>query len=248
MNPDDVRKWRLKTFSELVGAANRRRVQRLQKALLQGTLPSPLLIVGVYGFGKTSLVRLLLKSLNCRNRDPATADPCHVCTQCVCSGKYYFGHGDPYRRFEYDCASLDRAALIEELSEQYFEKDTVMFLDEFHRIQGKGGHELFLKFVEDYDGIFIAAVMEDRLEEIPPPLRERCGIVQLLQPEASEIADSLALKCAEWKISCEEAAIGYMVEQSGQSFRICHRILAAALEDGGMLTRQLVDEVLCLDR
>jgi hypothetical protein len=52
-------------------------------------------------------------------------------------------------------------------------------MDELHHLHEKLSQEPMLKFVEDFDGLLIAAIMEDRLGEVIPPLRERFEVIQV---------------------------------------------------------------------
>lgn len=247
MTPDDIRHWRQTRFADFSGARNRRRIRRVQRTLLQGRLPSPLLLLGVYGYGKTSLARLMIKSLNCKNRNPKTADPCNTCSQCQFSGLYYNGYGYPYRRLEYDCTIPSRTEWIAELGQLIFEPETVMFLDEFHHIGDTLGQEPLLKFVEDYKGLFVAAIMEDRPEEVMPPLRERFEIIHLTAPTTDEMVEFFESKAPEWEIQATDDVLRFMVENTGKSFRISLKILAEAAEGDGILTIEMIRDILGMD-
>lgn len=210
MEPNDIKNWRPTKFSDFVGTKNQRRIGRLQSALRQGRTPSPLLLVGVYGYGKTSLARLVQKSLCCTARDPQTADPCHRCTQCQQFGHFYHGYGYPYRRFECDCTTLARSELIEVLDEHRFDKDVSIFLDELHCLHEKFSQQPLLKFVEDFPGLFMAAIMEDRLPELIPPLQERLEILRLVPPTAEEMVRDFQGKMDQWNITGTEELVNFM--------------------------------------
>ena len=79
-----ARKWRPRTFHELVGQAH---VQRaLVNALDQGRLHHAYLFTGTRGVGKTTLARILAKYLNCtangRGDEGITSTPCGQCDSC----------------------------------------------------------------------------------------------------------------------------------------------------------------------
>ena len=99
MDGDKIRKWRPTKFADVIGKQNQNRIHRFQQQLLKGRLPDPVLITGIYGYAKTSLARLFLKSMDCRSRDPVTADPCDQCVDCQCFGKFY--HGYPALKISY---------------------------------------------------------------------------------------------------------------------------------------------------
>ena len=201
MNAETIRSWRPSRFADVVGEKNRRTIRRLQRQVLEGNLASPMLLVSPYGFGKTSLVRLLLLALNCRQRDPTTADPCLNCDQCQCSGPRYNGFGHPFRRVEVDCTHLDRPELVELCREFLHDRDVALFLDELHHLEAVRSQEALLKFVEDFPGRFIGSVMQDRLGEVIPPLRERVQMAWLEPPAEEEMVEFFLGKCSgEWQL------------------------------------------------
>ncbi|MCB0385599.1 MAG: AAA family ATPase, partial [Bdellovibrionales bacterium] len=73
-----ARKWRPKTFSELVGQSHVS--QTLLNALRNNRLHHALLFTGPRGTGKTSSARILAKSLRCPNGVDFV--PCHECRDC----------------------------------------------------------------------------------------------------------------------------------------------------------------------
>jgi DNA polymerase-3 subunit gamma/tau len=74
-----ARKWRPKTFAELSGQEHV--VRALSNALEQGRLHHAYLLTGTRGVGKTTIARILAKSLNCVRG--VTAAPCGVCAACI---------------------------------------------------------------------------------------------------------------------------------------------------------------------
>ena len=172
MSPEEIRRWRPARFAHFIGSRNRPAIERLQREVLRGCIPSPLLFVAPFGFGKTSLARLLMLALNCQRRDLVTGDPCGDCEQCRHQrSRHYNGYGSPFRRFEIDCTQFGRKDVLELTAEHWFDHDVVLFLDEIHHLHEKNSQEALLKFVEDFRGLIIAAVMADRYVELIPPLR-----------------------------------------------------------------------------
>ena len=79
-----ARKYRPRSFDTLVGQEHV--VRALTHALEQQRLHHAYLFTGTRGVGKTTLSRILAKSLNCRGADGnggITAQPCGVCDACV---------------------------------------------------------------------------------------------------------------------------------------------------------------------
>ena len=74
-----ARKYRPKTFAELVGQSHV--VTALSNALTTQRLHHAYLFTGTRGVGKTTVSRILAKSLNCEKG--ITCDPCGVCDACT---------------------------------------------------------------------------------------------------------------------------------------------------------------------
>jgi len=72
-------KWRPKNFDEVIGQEHI--VSTLKNSLVKNRLAHAYLFCGPRGVGKTSLARILAKSLNCKNGPTLT--PCQVCPACV---------------------------------------------------------------------------------------------------------------------------------------------------------------------
>ncbi|MEG0787125.1 MAG: DNA polymerase III subunit gamma/tau, partial [Comamonas sp.] len=86
-----ARKYRPRNFAEMVGQEHV--VQALGNALTQQRLHHAYLFTGTRGVGKTTVSRILAKSLNCTGADGQggiTATPCGVCPACteIDSGRF----------------------------------------------------------------------------------------------------------------------------------------------------------------
>ena len=73
-----ARKWRPRNFLELTGQEHV--VRALTNALEQNRLHHAYLLTGTRGVGKTTIARILAKSLNCEKG--VTAVPCGTCAAC----------------------------------------------------------------------------------------------------------------------------------------------------------------------
>lgn len=79
MSLPTARKWRPQTFDEVVGQDET--VKALKSAISTGRIGQAYLLSGPRGVGKTTLSRIIAKSLNCVNGP--TPNPCGVCENCV---------------------------------------------------------------------------------------------------------------------------------------------------------------------
>ncbi len=80
-----ARKWRPKTFADLVGQEHV--VKALRNALDEGRLHHAYLLTGTRGVGKTTIARILAKSLNCENA--VHGEPCGQCESCTIQSLYH---------------------------------------------------------------------------------------------------------------------------------------------------------------
>ncbi|MBQ2607320.1 MAG: DNA polymerase III subunit gamma/tau, partial [Oscillospiraceae bacterium] len=73
------RKWRPKTFSDVVGQEHITTTLRRQVA--EGRLSHAYLFTGTRGTGKTTCAKILAKAVNCEH--PVNGDPCNCCPACL---------------------------------------------------------------------------------------------------------------------------------------------------------------------
>ena len=100
---DSVKHWRPSTFSEIIGARNRRTVQRLQRAAIKRQ-PLAGILLGQYGSAKTSLAQLLMKSYVCQRPGAETGNPCGTCPHCRSVRSDYNGESHTFQHWEIDCS------------------------------------------------------------------------------------------------------------------------------------------------
>ena len=80
------RKYRPKTFSEVVGQSHI--TDTLQRQVADGTVGHAYLFTGTRGTGKTACARILAKAINCL--DPQDGAPCNQCEACRCGERPAF--------------------------------------------------------------------------------------------------------------------------------------------------------------
>ena len=73
-------KWRPRLFSEVIGQEHI--TDTLTYALSSGRIAPAYLFTGIRGTGKTTLARIMVKSLNCTNRKE-DGEPCNECNSCL---------------------------------------------------------------------------------------------------------------------------------------------------------------------
>ncbi|ENT0203150.1 DNA polymerase III subunit gamma/tau, partial [Neisseria gonorrhoeae] len=182
-----ARKWRPKTFSDLVGQEHV--VKALQNALDEGRLHHAYLLTGTRGVGKTTIARILAKSLNCENAQHG--EPCGVCQSCtqIDAGRYV-------DLLEIDAASNTGIDNIREVLEnaQYAPtagKYKVYIIDEVHMLSKSAFNAMLKTLEEPPEHVkFILATTDPH--KVPVTVLSRCLQFVLRNMTAQQVADHLA--------------------------------------------------------
>ena len=73
------RKWRPKTFADVVGQEHI--TETLQRQVVEGRLSHAYLFTGTRGTGKTTCAKILARAVNCEH--PENGNPCNRCPSCL---------------------------------------------------------------------------------------------------------------------------------------------------------------------
>ncbi len=168
-----ARKWRPRTLDEVVGQPHVART--LKNAISSGRLAHAYVFAGVRGTGKTSVARILAKSLNCE-KGPA-ANPCNECVSCseIMAGR-------SLDVMELDAASRTGVDNIRELQEVVSyapvrDRCKVLIIDEAHMLS-KPAFNALLKTLEEPPPrvVFILATTE--IQKLLPTILSRCQVFE----------------------------------------------------------------------
>lgn len=248
---NEIKFWRPQTWSDFIGTQNSGCIERLQRSVATHTPPPPLLLVGPYGCAKTALARHIIKA-HCCPHVTENGNPCNApgCEACIRQGPDYNGEGDVYEHYEFDCTRFTaKADVVERLRYVLSAHRPAVFWDEFGALNANA-MKLLLTAVNDFSGIFIAAMTDEDLAKrtIPPPLFDRLRKVYLTIPTSGELVDFFITKAAGWGVAVDEATVRLMVNASQRSFRTCLDILQAARENTPpILDRDTLEEFLTID-
>lgn len=217
-------KWRPKSFDTLVGQDST--VQTLSNALNQNRLHHAYLFNGTRGVGKTTIARILAKSLNCEKG--VSSSPCQQCSACldIDAGRYI-------DLIEIDAASSRGIDNIRELIEnaQYAPSSgrfKVYIVDEVHMLT-KEAFNALLKTLEEPPGHvkFILATTEPK--KIPITVLSRCLQFNLKQMTVDNIVAYLKTVLNEEEINYEENALLIIAKAAKGSMRDGLSILDQAI-------------------
>jgi DNA polymerase-3 subunit gamma/tau len=166
-----ARKWRPKTFDEVVGQATVTRT--LKNALASGRVGHAFLLSGARGVGKTTTARILAKALNCSKGEGPTPEPCGECSSCV-----EIAAGTSLDVQEIDGATHNGVEQVRELRESARynparDRFKVWIIDEVHMLS-TGAFNALLKTLEEPPPRvkFIFATTE--YHKIPDTILSRC--------------------------------------------------------------------------
>jgi len=224
-----ARKYRPKTFTEMVGQEHV--VQALTNALTTQRLHHAYLFTGTRGVGKTTVSRILAKSLNCQGADGQggiTATPCGVCQACT--------DIDADRFIDYtelDAASNRGIDDVQTLLEQAAYKPVqgrfkVFMIDEVHMLTGPAFNSM-LKTLEEPPEYMKFVLATTDPQKVPVTVLSRC-LQFNLRPMAPEIVLS---------------HLGYVLQQESieaepQALRLIARAARGSMRDALSLTDQAI--------
>ncbi|MGI5911951.1 MAG: DNA polymerase III subunit gamma/tau [Syntrophomonadaceae bacterium] len=180
------RAWRPQRFEEVVG--QEKTVTALRNAIKGAHLSHAYLFSGPRGTGKTSIAKIVAKSLNCEN--PNGGEPCNCCTSCL-----DINNGNFMDVIEIDAASNRGIDEIRDLREKVRVlpaqgKIKVYIIDEVHMLTTEAFNALLKTLEEPPDSVvFILATTE--LQKIPSTIRSRCQSYNFRRLTESEIMERL---------------------------------------------------------
>ncbi|SSY81139.1 DNA polymerase III subunit gamma/tau [Alysiella crassa] len=240
-----ARKWRPKTFADLVGQQHV--VKALQNALDKGRLHHAYLLTGTRGVGKTTIARILAKSLNCET--PNHGEPCGVCQSCrdIDAGRFV-------DLLEIDAASNTGIDNIREVLEnaQYAPtvgKYKVYIIDEVHMLSKSAFNAMLKTLEEPPEHVkFILATTDPH--KVPITVLSRCLQFVLRNMTAQQVAEHLAHVLKTEQIVYEPAALALLGRAAQGSMRDALSLLdqAIAMGSGSVQERDVRDMIGAVDK
>ena len=214
-----ARKYRPRSFDTLVGQEHV--VRALTHALEQQRLHHAYLFTGTRGVGKTTLSRILAKSLNCQGPDGnggITAQPCGVCDACVAidAGRFV-------DYIEMDAASNRGVDEMAQLLEQavYAPSNArfkVYMIDEVHMLTNHAFNSMLKTLEEPPEHVkFILATTDP--QKIPVTVLSRCLQFNLKQMPPGHIISHLDNILGQEKIEFEAPALRLLAQGAHGSMR-----------------------------
>ena len=208
------RRHRPQSFAEVVGQEHV--VRTLSNAIERDRVHHAYLFVGSRGTGKTSMAKILARSLNCVNGP--TLEPCGVCESCVS-----IAAGSSMDVIEMDAASNRSVDDIRELRERVGYAPAgghwkVYILDEAHMLTREAWNA-FLKTLEEPppNTVFVLATTEPH--KVMPTIVDRCQRFDFARPSPEEIAEVVDRAARAESIELGDGAVGSIARAANGSFR-----------------------------
>ena len=222
-----ARKWRPRNFSTLVGQEHV--VRALTHALSEQRLHHAYLFTGTRGVGKTTIARILAKSLNCETG--ITATPCGTCSACqeIDSGRFV-------DLLEVDAATNTRVDEMRQLLENAVYAPTrgrfkVYVIDEVHMLSNSAFNAMLKTLEEPPDHVkFILATTDP--QKIPVTVLSRCLQFNLKQMPAVAITGHLGHILQAEGIPFEAPALALVARSAAGSMRDALSLLDQAIAHG----------------
>jgi DNA polymerase-3 subunit gamma/tau len=223
-----ARKWRPRTFDQLVGQDHVRRA--LTNALDSGRIHHAFLFTGTRGVGKTTIARIFAKSLNCETGVSST--PCGQCSACV-----DIDAGRFVDLLEVDAASRTKVDDTRELLDnvQYAPargRYKVYLIDEVHMLSTHSFNALLKTLEEPPPHVkFLLATTDP--QKLPVTVLSRCLQFHLRRLPLPLIYDRLAMIAEAEQVEFEPAALRAVARGAEGSMRDALSLLDQVLAFGG---------------
>ncbi|SFJ88261.1 DNA polymerase III subunit gamma/tau [Methylophaga sulfidovorans] len=235
-----ARKWRPKTFEQVVGQ------QHVLRALINGLdqnrLHHAFLFSGTRGVGKTTLARIFAKSLNCEQG--VSSQPCGECQSCVevDSGRFV-------DLIEVDAASRTKVDDTRELLDnvQYAPsrgRYKVYLIDEVHMLSTSSFNALLKTLEEPPPHVkFLFATTDP--QKLPVTILSRCLQFNLRRLDLTQISEHLSYILGEEQLAFEQTALIQLARAADGSMRDALSLLDQAIAFGaGNVTSDVVFQML----
>ena len=208
------RKYRPQVFAEVVG--QEAVVRTLSNAITTGQVRQAYLFAGPRGTGKTSLARILAKSINCEHGPTPTPD--NTCHSCVA-----ISNGTSLDVIEMDAASQRGIDDIREIRDRVVlqpveGRSKVYILDEAHQLTDAAWNAL-LKLIEEPPPHLLFIFCTTELQKVLPTVRSRCQTFVFARPRLPDLIKVLRRVADGEGMDVPDAALALIARAARGSFR-----------------------------
>ena len=181
------RKWRPKTFADVIGQAHI--TETLRRQVAEGRTSHAYLFTGTRGTGKTTCAKILAKAVNCES--PAEGDPCGKCPSCL-----GLDSGSFLDVLELDAASNNGVDQVRALRDEAVYspanvKKRVYIVDEVHMLSTAAFNAL-LKILEEPPEHLMFILATTELHKVPATILSRCQRFSFRRIQPEDVARRLS--------------------------------------------------------
>ncbi len=189
------RKWRPRTFDEVVGQSHI--TETLKRQVAAGRPSHAYLFTGTRGTGKTTCAKILARAVNCE--DPRNGNPCNQCPACL-----GIENGSILDVLELDAASNNGVDQVRALRDEAVYtpaavKKRVYIVDEVHMLSTPAFNAL-LKILEEPPEHLMFILATTELHKVPATIKSRCQQFAFKRILPGEIAQRLSFVAGQENI------------------------------------------------
>ncbi|XBC41169.1 MAG: DNA polymerase III subunit gamma/tau [Buchnera aphidicola (Nurudea yanoniella)] len=233
-------KWRPQEFNSVIG--QKYIISAICNGLKLKRIHHTWLFHGIRGTGKTTIARLLAKSLSCEQK--ITQNPCRKCSNCkeIEKGKFI-------DLFEVDAASHTKVEDMKELLENVYYlpikgRFKIYLIDEVHMLS-KNSFNALLKIIEEPPNHIKFILATTNLEKVPKTILSRCLNFQLRPISFTKIIKKIEHILSQEHIFFEYEAIKLLSIESEGSLRDTLNLIEQAISIGnGKILTKIVQNML----
>ena len=220
---------RPQTLEQVVGQDDIK--NQLTGVIQSGNIPNAFLLTGPRGTGKTTIARIIARTLNC---EKGGSEPCGECQSCK-----DILNGTSYDVIEMDAASNNKVedvrSIIEKAQYAPMSKYKVFILDEVHMFSS-GAWNALLKLIEEppVGVVFILCTTEEH--KVPATIISRCRKFYFQKIDLNVISDYLANVCESYGKAYDEDALKLIAQASEGCMRDALSIMESFFDNDSLVT------------
>ena len=235
------RKWRPKTFADVVGQEHI--TETLQRQVAEGRLSHAYLFTGTRGTGKTTCAKILARAVNCEH--PENGNPCNRCPSCL-----GIESGRLLDVVELDAASNNGVDSVRALRDEAIYspaqvKKRVYIVDEVHMLSTPAFNAL-LKILEEPPEHLMFILATTELHKVPATILSRCQRFSFRRIQPKDIVGRLNYIAGQENIDLKEDAAALLARLSDGALRDALSLLDQCAAAGGAIDANAVLDALGL--
>ena len=235
------RKWRPKTFEDVIGQSHI--TETLKRQVAEGRLSHAYLFTGTRGTGKTTCAKILAKAVNCEH--PVDGNPCNCCPSCT--GIESGGFLDV---LELDAASNNGVEQIRALRDEAVYapanvKKRVYIVDEVHMLSTSAFNAL-LKILEEPPEHLMFILATTELHKVPATILSRCQRFSFKRITPEDIQRRLSYVAAQEQIDLRADGAELLSRLADGALRDALSLLDQCAASGGVIDARAVLDTLGL--